>query len=100
MVEKKQEKELLKHIGFEMEDISFILEPAQVEVGSGYTVSVNYDENEKQVIDVKIYGEVNVVKMKRQIRKAFPNATIRNINDSGSVSIIKPFRKHKESPHK
>jgi hypothetical protein len=40
---------------------------------------VNYDENEKQVIDVKIYGEVNLVKMKRQIRKAFPNATIRNL---------------------
>jgi len=100
MAEKRQEKELLKHIGLEMEDVSFILEPAHVEVGSGYTISVNYDENEKQVIDVKIYGEVNVVKMKRQIRKAFPNATIRNINDSSSVSIVKPFRKHKESPHK
>jgi len=83
-----------------MEDISFILEPAQVEIGSGYTISVNYDEKEKQVIDVKIYGEVNEAKMKKEIRKAFPNATIRNINNSSSVSIVKPFRKHREFKQK
>lgn len=100
MAEKKQEKAILKHIELEMEEVSFILEPAQVEVGSGYTISVNHDEAEKQVIDVKIYGEVDVVKMKREIRKAFPNAIIRNINDSSSVSIVKPFRKHKETCHK
>ena len=100
MEEKKQEKELLKHIGLEMEDISFILEPAQVEIGSGYTISVNYDEKEKQVIDVKIYGEVNEAKMKKEIRKAFPNATIRNINNSSSVSIVKPFRKRREFKQK
>ena len=74
------------------EEIGFVLEPTQVEVGSGYTVSVNYDENEKPIIDVKTYGKVDFAKMRREIERVFPNAEIRHLNQPLSVAIVK---KHK-----
>lgn len=81
------------------EESGFVLEPTQVEVGSGYTVSVKYDENEKPVIDVKTYGEVDITKLRREIERAFPNAQIRRLKQTQSVTIIKK-RKRKRNTKK
>lgn len=93
MVEKKHKKELMGRIELEMDDLGFVLEPTQVEVGSGYTVSVSYDENEKPIVDIKTYGKVNMVKLQKEIRKAFPDAKIRNLNNAGTVTIVKKRKK-------
>lgn len=89
MSEKKQKREPESLIELNPEDAGFILEPTQVEVGSGYTVLVSYDENEKPIVDVKTYGEVNMTHIRREIERIFPNAQIRQLNPQGSVTIVK-----------
>jgi hypothetical protein len=96
MAEKKHKRESESFIEIDTEESGFILEPTQVEIGSGYTVSVNYDENEKPIIDVKTYGEVDIPKLRKEIEHIFPNARIRQLNQTQSVTIAKKRkRKHK-----
>jgi len=89
MAERKHKRESNGFIELDAEELGFVLEPTQVEVGSGYTVSVSYDENEKPIIDVKTYGEVDITKLRREIERAFPNAKIRQLSQTQSVTIVK-----------
>lgn len=78
------------------EESTFTLEPAKIEVGSGYAVSVHYDENEKPVIDVKIYGKVDPGKLRKEIERIFPNAKIRQLSQTPqTVTIAKKDNKKK-----
>ncbi|MDH5482217.1 MAG: hypothetical protein OEY22_04990 [Candidatus Bathyarchaeota archaeon] len=95
MAERKSKRETENPVELDSEEIGFILEPTQIEVGSGYTLSVNYDENEKPVIDVKTYGEVDVQKLRREIERIFPNAKIRQLNQTRSVTIVKKRKRKK-----
>jgi hypothetical protein len=99
MTERKNKRETESYIELDSEELGFVLEPTQIEVGSGYTVSVSYDENEKPIIDVKTYGEVNVQKLRREIERMFPNAKIRQLRNAQSVTIVKK-RKRKRSAKK
>jgi len=96
MAEKKHKRESESLIELDSEELGFVLEPTQVEVGSGYTVSVSYDENEKPIIDVKTYGEVDIAKLRKEIERIFPNAQIRQLNQTQSVTIVK---KRKRRPN-
>jgi hypothetical protein len=96
MAERKQKHENQGIIEMETEESGFVLEPTQVEVGSGYTVSVSYDENEKPIIDVKTYGEVNLTKLRREIERIFPNAKIRQLNHTPTVAVVKKRKKKKK----
>jgi hypothetical protein len=89
MAEKKHKRESESLIELDSEELGFVLEPTQVEVGSGYTVSVSYDENEKPIIDVKTYGEVDIAKLRKEIERIFPDAQIRQLNQIQSVTIVK-----------
>jgi len=89
MPERKHKREPESLIELDSEELGFVLEPTQIEVGSGYTISVSYDENEKPVVDVKTYGEVDFTKLRREIERAFPNAQIRQLNQTRSVTIVK-----------
>jgi len=91
--ERKHKRESEGFIELDSEELGFVLEPTQVEVGSGYTVSVSYDENEKPIIDVKTYGEVDVAKLRREIERAFPNAQIRQLAQTKTVTIVKKRRR-------
>jgi len=77
------------------EETGFILEPTQLEIGSGYTLSVNYDENEKPIINVKTYGQVDVIKLRREIEKMFPNAQINQLDQGHSITVVKRKGKSK-----
>jgi len=96
MAEKKHKRESESLIELDSEELGFVLEPTQVEVGSGYTVSVSYDENEKPIIDVKTYGEVDIAKLQKEIERIFPDAQIRQLNPTQSVTIVK---KRKRKPN-
>jgi len=99
MPEHKHKREQGSFIELDSEELGFVLEPTQIEVGSGYTISVSYDENEKQIVDVKTYGEVDIAKIRREIERAFPKAKIRQLNQTRSVTIVKR-RRHKHSTKK
>lgn len=90
MAERKHKHEPVE---LDAEETGFVLEPTQVEVGSGYTVSVNYDENEKPIIDVKTYGEVNMAKLRKEIERLFPDARIRQLNQTQTVTVAKKRKK-------
>jgi hypothetical protein len=99
MAERKHKRES-ENPEIECEDLGFVLEPTKIEVGSGYTLCVRYDENEKPVIDVKTYGQVDLSKLRTDIERSFPNALIRQLNRSESVTVVKKREKRKKSQKK
>jgi hypothetical protein len=99
MAERKHKRET-ESAEVECEDLGFVLEPTKIEVGSGYTLCVRYDENEKPVIDVKTYGQVDLSKLRTDIQRSFPNALIRQLNRSESVTVVKKREKRKKTQKK
>jgi hypothetical protein len=93
MPERKHKRDSESLIELDSEELGFVLEPTQIEVGSGYTISVSYDENQRPVVDVKTYGEVDFTKLRRVIERAFPNAQIRQLNQTRSVKIVRKRKK-------
>jgi len=90
MVDKKQKREAQGPVELSLpEDWGFILEPAKIEIGSGYTVSLTYDEEGNPIVDVKTYGEVDSAKIRRDIERLYPNVQIRHINEEPTVTIVK-----------
>ena len=75
------------------EDAGIVLEPAQIELGSGYTLAVSYDENERPVVDIKTYGQVDFARLRREIEGVFPNAQIRQKGQPQTVTIAKKNKK-------
>ncbi|HVP15858.1 MAG TPA: hypothetical protein VMT42_00635 [candidate division Zixibacteria bacterium] len=71
------------------EDASISLEPTQIELGSGYTLAVRYDENERPLVDIKTYGQVDLARLRREIEGAFPHAQIRQEKQSQTVIVAK-----------
>lgn len=90
MSEKKQKQEPSSPVGLSpAEDWVFVLEPAKIEIGSGYTISLNQDEDGNPIINVKTYGDVDLAKIKRHIECLYPNAQIRHVNEEPTVTIVK-----------
>ncbi len=84
-------------IELDPEDLAFTLEPAKVEIGSGYAVSIGCDEHERPVIDVTTYGRVDLGKLQKEISKAFPNYRIRQLNQSPTVTVVKSGKKKRRT---
>jgi len=97
MAERKNKRGSENSVTVDSEDMGFILEPNHVEVGSGYTVAVSYGEDERPVVDVKTYGQVNIAQLRRDIGRAFPNAQIRRLNQEGSVTVAKVKARKKKT---
>lgn len=93
MSERKHKRVPGSFIALDSEEPGFVLEPTQVEVGSGYTISISYDENEKPIVDVKTYGEVDIAKLRKEVERVFPNAQIRQLNQTQSVTVVKKCRR-------
>lgn len=79
-------------VKLDTEEVAFVLEPTQVEVGAGYTLCVDYNEDGEQVIDIKTYGEVDIANIRREIQRLFPEAQIRRLSQKGSVTVVKKRR--------
>jgi len=92
MAERKHKRE---GVELDMEESGFVLEPAQVELGSGYTLSVNYDENENPIVNIRTYGQVDIAKLRKEIEKIFPNAQIKQLNQPHSITVVKKRKRKK-----
>ncbi|MBX5321261.1 MAG: hypothetical protein QHH12_05690 [Candidatus Bathyarchaeota archaeon] len=96
MSEKKHKREPANPAELSLpEDWGFVLEPAKIEIGSGYAVSLSYDEDGNPIVDVKTYGEVDSAKIRRDIERLYPNAQIRNLNEPTVTVVRKSPRKGK-----
>ena len=82
------------------EEETFLVEPTSIEVGAGYTVAVSHDEHERQVIDVKTYGQVDMSLLRKEIQRIFPGADIRRFNQADSVTVVRSTRKKNKSRKK
>jgi hypothetical protein len=89
MSEKKHKREPQSPVDLETEDFGFVLEPAKIEIGSGYAVSLSYDEEGNPIVDIKTYGEVDSAKIRRDIEQLYPNAQIRNLNEESTVTVVR-----------
>jgi hypothetical protein len=90
MAEKRQKREITSPIKLDLaEDLGYILEPAKIEIGSGYAVSLSYDEDGNPVVDIKTYGDVDISKIRRDIERLYPNAQIRRLNQEPIVTVVR-----------
>ena len=89
MSERKQKREPANSIELSREDLEFILEPAEIELGSGYVISLNYDEEGIPIVDVKTYGKVDSAKLMKDIACLYPNAHIRQLSQESTVTVVK-----------
>lgn len=90
MAEKRHKRETTSPVGLDLaEDLGFILEPAKVEIGSGYAVSLSYDEDGNPVVDVKTYGDVDLSKIRKDIERLYPNAQIRQLSQEPTVTVVR-----------
>jgi len=72
--------------------------------GSGYSISVTYDERGKPVVQVKIRGEVDVNELRRDLKERYPDAKIEGLNEKPLIRVIgedkEPEKKTKERKSK
>jgi hypothetical protein len=87
MDERKQKQAETEEL--DMENSGFTLQPSHVEVGSGYTLQIKYDHEQKPIVSVKTYGKVDLTKIRREINRIFPNAQIRQLGQPGTVTVVK-----------
>jgi hypothetical protein len=98
MSEKKHKRETISSVKLDLaDDLGFILEPAKIEIGSGYAVSLSYDEDGNPVVDVKTYGEVDLAKIRKDIERLYPNAQIRQLNQEPTVTVVRKSKGKKRS---
>jgi hypothetical protein len=74
----------------------FVIEAANVEIGSGYTLAVSYDESNRPIVDIKTIGQVDIAQLRRNISRTFPNAQIRKLCRADSVTIVRASAKKKK----
>jgi len=76
------------------------LEPTQGEGGSGYSMSVTYDEKGKPVVKVETYGEVDVAELRRDIQQRYPGAKIEGLEKQPLIRVVGEEKTEEQKPEK
>ena len=98
MPERKRKRRFFDLFGFGEEDFMFGGEPT--EGGSGYSISLTYDEKGKPVVQVKTYGDVDKAELRRDIEKQYPGAKIEGLEKKPLIRIIDEKEKKKSECNK
>ncbi|MFP3984681.1 MAG: hypothetical protein ACLFU9_01765 [Candidatus Bathyarchaeia archaeon] len=85
MAERKHRKNLSDILSTYRPECFTLTEPEHVEIGSGYSISVEYDKNSKPIICVKKYGDVDTKGLRRELEKNYPGAAIQGLEKRESV---------------
>ncbi len=86
MPERKRKRRFFDRFGFGEEDLPFGGKPS--EGGSGYSMSISYDGTGKPVVQVKTYGEVDTVGLRKDIEQKYPGAKIEGLEKKPLIRII------------
>ena len=97
MIDRKNKRAANRDIEVNGAEHNFFLEPAQVEIGSGYTVKVSYDESDKPVLDIKTYGEVDTAWLQKELKRIFPKIQTQRLRKAKSRNVITITRKRSDS---
>lgn len=98
MSKRKRKKPFFNLFGFDEEDFLFGREP--VEGGSGYSISVTYDESGKPVVQVKTHGDADVADLRRDIEQRYPRARIEGLEKKPLIRIVGEEKEEKEGKEK
>ena len=97
MPERKRKRRFLDRFGFGEED--FLLgEPTKG--GSGYSISVTYDEKGEPVVQVKTYGDVDTAELRRDIEQRYPGARIEGLKRKPLIRVIEEKEKSEAEKEK
>jgi hypothetical protein len=58
------------------------------EGGSGYSISVTYDQSGKPVVRVKTYGNIDEAELRRSLEEQYPGAKIEGLNKKPLVTFV------------
>jgi len=87
MSRKTRKKNLLNIFGSDEDD--FLLGSKSFSGrGSGYSVSVSYDERSKPVVKVETRGDVNAAELRRDIEQRYPGAKVEGLERQSLIRII------------
>jgi len=76
------------------------LEATKGEGGSGYSMSVTYDEKGKPVVKVKTRGDVDVTELRRDIQQRYPDAKIEGLEKQPLIRVVGEEEKEKQKTKK
>jgi len=111
MSERKRKRRGLSDIFCFNED-TFIFgnehEPLKGVGGSGYSISVTYDEKGKPVVKVQTQGDVDIAKLRQDIQQRYPVAKIEGLEKQPLIRVVgeektkkpKAEKKTEEKRHK
>jgi hypothetical protein len=90
MSDRKQRKRFfdfsdLFDFGFDEEKL---FEEASMPGGSGYSISVTYDEKGKPLVKVKTYGNVDTAELRRDLERQYPGAKIEGLEKEPLIRIV------------
>lgn len=99
---KKERREPINIFGFHEDVFPFgsELKPAKAEGGSGYSISVTYDEKGKPVVKVQTYGDVDMAELRRDIQQRYPGAKIEGLDKQPLIRVVGEEETEKQKPEK
>ena len=88
MTERNRRKNLPIFSDSDESDQFIITEPECIEIASGYSISVKYDQKGRPLICVKKYGDVDTRGLRRIIERSYPGASIRGLAKPKPIKFI------------
>lgn len=86
MSRRKRKRRFFDLFNFDEEDFLFGREP--IEGGSGYSVSVTYDEGGRPVVRVETHGDADVTELRKDIEQRYPRARIEGLEKQQLIRIV------------
>lgn len=59
-----------------------------IEGGSGYSISVTYDERGKPVVRVETHGNVDVTELRKDVEQRYPGARIEGLEKQQLIRVV------------
>jgi len=99
MPKEKRKKGFFDIFGFGEE--GFFSEPKCLSKGgTGYSISVTYDEKGKPMVKVQIHGDVDMAELRRDIEQRYPGAKIEDLEKQPLIRIVDEGQAHEEKEQK
>lgn len=86
MSRRKRKQRFSDLFNFDREDFVFGREP--IEGGSGYSISVTYDERGKPVVRVETHGNVDVTELRKDVEQRYPGARIEGLEKQQLIRVV------------
>ncbi len=100
MPKEKRKRDPFSIFGFNKD--LFIAPESFAKGGSGYSISVTYDEKGKPVVKVQTHGDVDATELRRDIEQRYPSAKIEGLEKQPLIRIVdeEQVEEEKKEPKK